>query len=239
MLGDDVTLMHHAVVEGRTDIGAGCRVFPMAIIGGEPQSIRHDGSLTTLKVGKNCTMREGVTINTGSSHGGGKTVVGDNNLFLANSHVGHDCVIGSNVVLSNNVMVGGHAIIDDRVILSGGAAIHQFVHVGRQAFVGGLAGVVNDIIPYAMVVDNPAFMGGLNVVGMTRSGMSRSELHIVRKAYKAIFADGRVRENASAARDAFAGQSDAALEIIDFVLNREGERALTTPGSRRRGGETG
>ncbi|TPW33032.1 acyl-ACP--UDP-N-acetylglucosamine O-acyltransferase [Martelella alba] len=234
-LGDGVTLMHHAVVSGATTIGPNSSVFPMAVIGGDPQSVRHDGSETTLDVGANCIMREGVTMNTGSSHGGCKTVVGDNNLFLANSHVGHDCILGSHIILSNNVMVGGHVEIADRVILSGGAAIHQFVRIGRQAFVGGLAGVVNDVVPYAMIVDNPAFMGGLNVVGMTRSGMARADVHAVRRAYKAIFADGRVNENASAIRADFEDCAPA-LELIDFVLAR-GERGLTTPGSRRKGND--
>ncbi|AJY46681.1 acyl-ACP--UDP-N-acetylglucosamine O-acyltransferase [Martelella endophytica] len=235
VLGDNVTLMHHAIVEGVTELGAGCTVFPMAVIGGAPQSVRHDGSATRLIVGRNCTFREGVTVNTGSSHGGAETILGDDNLLLANSHVGHDCRLGSNIILSNNVMIGGHATVHDRVILSGGAAIHQFVQIGRQAFVGGLAGVVNDIIPYAMVVDNPAFMGGLNVVGMQRAGIGRDEIHVVRKAYQAIFSGGQVLENAKAAREEFADQSAAVREILDFILDRDGDRALTTPGSRRRG----
>lgn len=237
VLGDNVTLMHHAVVEGATSIGAGSTIFPMAVIGGAPQSVRHDGSLTRLMVGENCIMREGVTINTGSSHGGGETIVGSDNLFLANSHVGHDCVLGDNIILSNNVMIGGHASVGDRVILSGGAAIHQFVRIGRQAFVGGLAGVVNDIIPYAMVVDNPAFMGGLNVVGMTRAGMSRPDIHIVRKAYQAIFAEGGVQDNARSALETY-GTCAPARELIEFVLDRSGERGLTTPGSRHKGSDT-
>ncbi|WP_319519955.1 acyl-ACP--UDP-N-acetylglucosamine O-acyltransferase [uncultured Martelella sp.] len=235
VLGDNVKLLHHAVVEGATRLGDDCQVFPMAVIGGAPQSIRHDGSQTRLEVGRNCVFREGVTINTGSSHGGGETVVGHDNLFLANSHVGHDCRIGNNVILSNNVMVGGHATVHDRVILSGGAAIHQFVQIGRQAFIGGLAGVVNDVIPYAMVVDNPAFMGGLNVVGMQRAGMSKSEIHAVRRAYQAIFAAGTVIGNARALLESGDETEGAAREIIDFVLDRDSERALTTPGSRRRG----
>ena len=235
-LGDGVTLMHHASVEGRTTLGEGCQVFPMAVIGGAPQSVRHDSSETRLDIGGYCVFREGVTVNTGSSHGGGLTVVGHSNLFLANSHVGHDCRIGNNVILSNNVMIGGHAIIHDRVILSGGAAIHQFVQIGRQAFVGGLAGVVNDVIPFAMIVDNPAIMGGLNIVGMQRAGMQRDELHLVRKAYKAIFSGGLIVENAAAARNEFGGRSDAVDEMLRFILERDAERSLTTPGSRRRKG---
>lgn len=236
VLGDGVKVMHHAIVEGTTTLGDGCQVFPMAVIGGAPQSVRHDDSETRLEVGSQCIFREGVTVNTGSSHGGGITSIGHDNLFLANSHVGHDCRVGNHVILSNNVMVGGHAVIHDRVILSGGAAIHQFVQIGRQAFVGGLAGVVNDVIPYAMIVDNPAMMGGLNIVGMQRAGMERDEIHMVRRVYKAIFSPGLVLENAALARAEYGGQSAAADELLGFVLDREAERALTTPGSRRRKG---
>ncbi|MCD1632160.1 acyl-ACP--UDP-N-acetylglucosamine O-acyltransferase [Martelella mediterranea] len=236
VLGDGVVVMHHASVEGMTRLGPGCQVFPMAVIGGAPQSVRHDASETRLEIGRNCIFREGVTINTGSSHGGGITIIGDNNLFLANSHIGHDCRIGNDVILSNNVMIGGHVVVHDKVILSGGAAIHQFVQIGRQAFVGGLAGVVNDVIPYAMIVDNPAMMGGLNVVGMQRAGIERDEIHLVRKAYKTIFSSGLILENAESARAEFGGKSDAVDEMLRFILERDAERSLTTPGSRRRKG---
>ena len=110
-LQDEVTLHNHAVVSGLTVIGRGSVIHPMAVIGGTPQAIRHDGSETTLEIGARCIMREGVTMNAGSSDGSGKTIVGDDNLFLANSHVAHDCRLGSHIILSNNVMLAGHVTI--------------------------------------------------------------------------------------------------------------------------------
>lgn len=227
-LHDNVELHPHAIVTGRSILGKGSRVFPMAVIGGDPQSVHHAGEETTLTVGENCTMREGVTINTGTSDFGGKTIVGDNNLFLANSHVAHDCRVGNNVIMSNNVMLAGHVTIEDRVILGGGSAVHQFTRVGRQAFVGGLSAVSYDVIPYGMLNGNPGLLGGLNVVGMTRAGVDRAVIHTVRRAYKAIFeGSGSVRDNAAAIRAEY-DDCPQVVEILDFIA-AESDRALSSP----------
>jgi len=227
-LHDDVLLHPHAIVTGRTELGKGSKVFSMAVIGGDPQSVHHAGEETTLTVGENCTMREGVTINTGTTDFGGKTIVGNNNLFLANSHVAHDCRVGNNVIMSNNVMLAGHVIIEDRVILGGGCAVHQFARVGRQAFVGGLSAVNYDVIPYGMLNGNPGLLGGLNVVGMTRAGIDRAVIHTVRRAFKAIFeGPGALRDNAAAIRSEYA-DCPQVVEILDFIAV-ESDRALSSP----------
>ncbi|MBB4005897.1 acyl-ACP--UDP-N-acetylglucosamine O-acyltransferase [Allorhizobium taibaishanense] len=228
VLGEGAELLSHVVVTGKTVIGKNSRMFPNAVIGGEPQSIHHNGEETTLTIGDNCTMREGVTINCGTVEGGGHTVVGDNNLFLANSHVAHDCQLGSNIILSNNVMLAGHVKIEDRAILGGGSAVHQFTRIGRQAFIGGLSACSYDVIPYGMLNGNPGLLGGLNVVGMTRAGVDRATIHRVRKAYKALFdEEGAIREKAAAIRDEFA-DCPQAMEILDFIA-AESDRALSSP----------
>ncbi len=228
VLGDDVELLSHAVVTGRTTIGRGTRIFPCAIIGGDPQSVHHSGEETTLSVGDHCTIREGVTMNTGTTGGGGKTVVGNNNLFLANSHVAHDCQLGNHIILSNNVMLAGHVTVEDRVILGGGSAVHQFTRIGRQAFVGGLSAVSYDVIPYGMLNGNPGVLSGLNIVGMTRAGIERSTIHVVRRAYKQIFeGEGSVRVNAAAIRDEYADCKEV-IEILDFIA-ADADRALSSP----------
>jgi UDP-N-acetylglucosamine acyltransferase len=227
-LNDNVELLAHAVVSGRTTIGKGTRIFPMAVIGGDPQSIHHGGEETTLTVGDNCTIREGVTMNTGTTDFGGQTIVGNNNLFLANSHVAHDCRVGNHVIMSNNVMLAGHVTIEDRVILGGGCAVHQFTRVGRQAFVGGLSAVSYDVIPYGMLNGNPGLLGGLNVVGMTRAGIDRAVIHTVRRAYKAIFeGTGSVRDNAAAIREEYV-DCEQAMQILDFIA-ADSDRALSSP----------
>ena len=231
VLHDGIELLPHAVVTGRTVIGRNCRIFQNAVIGGDPQSLHHDGAETTLTIGENCTFREGVTVNTGTTEGGGKTVIGNNNLFLANSHVAHDCILADHIVMSNNVMLAGHVIVEDRVIFGGGSAVHQFTRVGRQAFIGGLSGVANDVIPYGMLNGNPGVLGGLNVVGMSRAGMDKATIHEVRRAYKQIFeGEGSVRANAAALREDYAGSAPV-MQILDFIAV-DSDRALSSPNRR-------
>ena len=232
VLKDNVELASHVVVTGNTEIGKGCRIFSMAVIGGVSQSLHEAGEGSTLVVGDNCVMREGVTMNTGTVGGGGKTVVGDDCLFLANSHVAHDCQLGSGIIMSNNVMLAGHVQVADRAILGGGCAVHQFTRIGRQAFIGGLSAVNYDVIPYGMLNGNPGILGGLNVVGMTRAGIDKQTIHRVRRAYKDIFeGEGNVRVNAAALRDDYADCS-AAMEIIDFIV-ADSDRAISSPFRRK------
>jgi UDP-N-acetylglucosamine acyltransferase len=232
VLKDHVELISHAVVTGKTEIGKGCRIFPMAVIGGVSQSLHEAGEESSLVVGDNCTMREGVTMNTGTVGGGGKTVVGDNCLFLANCHVAHDCQLGSDIIMSNNVMLAGHVHVADKAILGGGCAVHQFTRIGRQAFIGGLSAVNYDVIPYGMLNGNPGLLGGLNVVGMTRAGVERATIHVVRRAYKQIFeGEGNVRSNAAAIRDEYSDCHEV-VEILDFIA-AGGDRALSSPFRRK------
>ncbi|MDR6818976.1 UDP-N-acetylglucosamine acyltransferase [Neorhizobium sp. 2083] len=227
VLKDGVELLSHAVVSGRTEIGRNCRIFPMAVIGGVSQSLHEAGEDSTLTVGDNCTMREGVTMNCGTVGGGGKTVVGNNCLFLANSHVAHDCQLGSDIIMSNNVMLAGHVHVADRAILGGGCAVHQFTRIGRQAFIGGLSAVNYDVIPYGMLNGNPGVLGGLNVVGMTRAGIERATIHTVRRAFKQIFeGEGNVRANAAAIRNDYADCKEA-MEILDFIA-ADSDRAISS-----------
>ena len=220
-LKEGVELLTHAVVTGLTVVGKGTKIFPSAVIGGVAQSLHHDGADATLTIGEFNTIREGVTMNCGTTGGGGKTIVGNNNLFLAYSHVAHDCILGNHIVLSNNVMLAGHVM-------------HQFTRVGRQAFIGGLSAVAYDVIPYGMLNGNPGILGGLNVVGMSRAGIERSAIHVVRRAYKQIFeGDGSIRVNAAAIRDEYL-DCPQVIEILDFI-GAESERALSSPARAQKG----
>jgi UDP-N-acetylglucosamine acyltransferase len=233
-LGDGVHLLSHVVIDGRTVIGAGTRVFPGAVLGGEPQNIQYKGEDTRLLIGAGCTIREGVTMNTGMPGHGGDTTVGDNSIFLAYSHVAHDCRVGNNVILSNNVMLAGHVTIGDRVIMGGGAAVHQFTRIGHHAFIGGLSAVSNDVIPYGMLNGNPGVLSGLNIIGMQRNGMGRPDIHAVRAAYKAIFDPAApIRDNVARLRADGAGNA-AVADILAFI-EAEADRALSTPARGRRG----
>ena len=152
----------------------------MAVLGGPPQNTKHKGGRTTLAIGQNCTIREGVTMHLGTDVSRGETTVGDNGNFLAYVHIAHDCVVGNNVTLANGATLGGHCEVGDYVYIGGLSAVHQFVRVGHNAFLGGCSASVGDVIPYAMAVGNRAKLRGLNVVGMKRSGIPRAEIQALR-----------------------------------------------------------
>ncbi|MCW6510398.1 acyl-ACP--UDP-N-acetylglucosamine O-acyltransferase [Lichenifustis flavocetrariae] len=227
-LEDGVALLSHVAVAGRTRIGARTRVFPFASLGHEPQDLKFRGEDSTLEIGPDCVIREGVTMNPGTAQGGLATRVGHNSVFLANAHVAHDCDVGNHVVFSNNVMLAGHCRVGDHVIMGGGAAVHQFVRIGRNAFVGGMAGVEHDVIPYGMALGNRAYLAGLNVVGLKRHGFSRERIHELRRAYRLLFApDGTLKERVEDVAAEFATQAEV-QEIIVFI-REGGDRAICVP----------
>lgn len=227
-LGDGVRLVSHVAVAGHTRIGENTRVFPFASLGHEPQDLKFRGELSELRVGRDCVIREGVTMNPGTAAGGLLTSVGDRSVFLAQSHVAHDCRVGDDVIFSNNVMLAGHCSVGDNAILGGGAAVHQFVRLGRHSFIGGLAGVEHDVIPYGIALGNRAHLAGLNVVGLKRRGFSREVVHDLRRAYKLLFSvPGTLKERADAMAADFGGHAQVD-EILSF-LRDGGERAICVP----------
>lgn len=187
VIGDNVEIGSHVIIESGTIIGENAKIFSHSILGGRPQNNKHKGGNTSLKIGKNCIIREGVTMHKGSDTAFGTTIIGDNCMFLAYAHVAHDCIIGNNVTLANNVMLGGHVELGNNVNIGGGGAVHQFVRVGHNAFVGGLAALVRDLIPYGTAIGVQAHFAGLNLVGMKRSNIEREEIHNARHAVKKLF----------------------------------------------------
>ncbi len=228
VLGDGVELVSHAVVAGHTTIGPRTRIFPFASIGHQPQDLKYSGEPSTLTIGADCIIREGVTMNPGTSGGGMSTTVGDRCAFLANSHVGHDSHVGNNVIFSNNVMLAGHCTVGDFAIIGGGAAVIQFARVGAHSFVGGMSGLEHDLIPYGMALGNRAYLSGLNIIGLQRRGFSRTEIHDLRRAYRLMFAQEgtlleRVEDVASEFKD-----HPIVIEIVEFIRTG-GKRSLCTP----------
>jgi len=228
VLGDGVELLSHVVVAGRTTIGARTRIFPFASIGHQPQDLKYKGEPSTLVVGSDCLIREGVTMNPGTEGGGMQTIVGDRCAFLANSHVGHDCHVGNNVIASNNVMLAGHVTVGDFAGLMGGAAVIQFARVGPHAFVGGMSGLENDLIPYGMALGNRAHLSGLNIIGLQRRGFSREQIHSLRRAYRLLFADeGTLAERMDDVEKEFV-DNPIVKEIVAFI-RVGGKRGLCMP----------
>jgi UDP-N-acetylglucosamine acyltransferase len=227
-LGEQCELVSHVVVAGLTTIGPRTRLYPFASIGHPPQDLKFKGELSTLAIGADCIIREGVTMNPGTQGGGLTTIVGDNCAFLANSHVGHDCRIGDNVIFSNNVMLAGHCTVGNYAILGGGAAVIQFARVGAHAFLGGMSALENDLIPYGMAVGNRACLSGLNIIGLQRRGFSREQIHSLRRAYRLLFADeGTLMERVQDVAAEFS-EHPIVQEIVAFI-RAGGKRSLCTP----------
>jgi UDP-N-acetylglucosamine acyltransferase len=226
-LAAGVKLVSHVAVAGRTSIGPRTSLFPFASIGHQPQDLKYKGEPSTLTVGSDCAIREGVTMNPGTAGGGMQTVVGDRCAFLANSHVGHDCRVGNNVIFSNNVMLAGHCSIGDFAILGGGAAVIQFARVGAHAFLGGMSGLENDLIPYGMALGNRAQLSGLNIIGLQRRGFAREDIHTLRRAYRLLFADeGTLLERLDDVEEEF--DHPIVKEIVAFI-RAGGKRSLCVP----------
>jgi UDP-N-acetylglucosamine acyltransferase len=227
-LAEGVSLASHVVVTGRTKVGARTRIFPFASIGHQPQDLKYRGEPSTLEIGSDCLIREGVTLNPGTEGGGMSTTIGNGCAFLANSHVGHDCHVGNNVIFSNNVMLAGHCHVGDFAILGGGAAVIQFARVGAHSFLGGMSGLEQDLIPYGMALGNRAYLSGLNIVGLQRRGFSRGEIHDLRRAYRLLFAaEGTLLERVADVAEEFKTHPTV-MEIVEFI-RAGGKRSMCTP----------
>lgn len=230
-LGERVELVSHVAVAGITTVGEGTRIFPFASIGHPPQDLKYKGEPSTLTIGKNCQIREHVTMNPGTEGGGMETRVGDNCLFMASAHVAHDCILGNNVIMANNATLAGHVVVGDFAFLGGLSAVHQFVRIGKHAMIGGMSGVEADVIPFGIVIGNRAHLNGLNIVGLKRRGFSREDIHTLRNAYRLLFApEGTLQERVDDVAEQYQ-ENGAVMEVIEFI-RADSSRQLCTPGFR-------
>jgi len=226
-LDDGVELKSHVVVTGDSEVGAETVIFPFAVIGEIPQDLKFEGEETRLVIGKRNRIREGVTMNTGTSGGGGLTKVGDDCLFMTGAHVGHDAHVGNEVIMANQAALAGHCMIEDRVIIGGLSGIHQFVRIGQGAIIGAVTMVTNDVIPYGLVQAPRGDLDGLNYVGLKRSGVARSDITALRAAYQMLRqGDGAFQDRAQ--RLSEETDSDYVREVVDFILG-DTDRSFLTP----------
>lgn len=226
-LGAGVELKSHAVVTGDTEIGDQTVLYPGAVVGEIPQDLKFAGEKTRLVVGKRNRIREGVTMNTGTEGGGGITRVGDDCLFMTGAHVGHDAQVGNRVIMANQAALAGHCIVEDDVIIGGLCGIHQFVRIGKGAIIGAVTMVTNDVIPYGLVQAPRGELDGLNLVGLKRKGVARSDITALRAAYQTLAqGDGAFQERAKRLKD----DSDSAYvrDIVEFILGAT-DRSFLTP----------
>ena len=228
-LGAGTELISHAAVLGNTKVGENCLLYPHAVLGCGPQVIGlRESSESRLEVGAGSVFREYATAHSGMPKYGGLTRVGENCYIMIGAHIAHDCTIGNNVVMANNVSLAGHIEVGDNVWFGGLAAVHQFSRIGRNAFIGGGAIVVEDVIPFGSVVGNHAKLAGLNMVGLKRRGFTKTDLHEIRSAYKAVFeGEGLFKDRLSKAVETFSGKP-LAMELINFIVEG-GDRPICKP----------
>jgi UDP-N-acetylglucosamine acyltransferase len=185
-VGDDCVIASRAMLERNVKLGPNVKIGVGSILGGEPQDLKFGGEETTVEVGEGTTIREYTTINRGTTHSF-KTTVGKNCLLMSYVHLAHDCQIGNGVILSNVVQLAGHVVVDDKAIISGLTAVHQFVRIGRNSFIGGCSRVSKDIPPFLKAVGNPVKLYGLNTIGLQRNGFSEEVLRELKRAYRLFF----------------------------------------------------
>ena len=226
-LAENVKLVSNVHIEGNTLVGSNTKIFPFASIGTQPQDLKFKGEKTTLVIGKNNMIREYVTINPGTAGGGSKTVIGDNCLFMISSHIAHDCIIGNNVIIANNVPLGGHVTIEDSVIIGGNSAVQQFTRIGKMAMIGGMTGVLHDVIPYGLSTGNRNSLQGLNLIGLRRAKFENKDILGLSEAYKEIFASKNIIENLSKLNGSLQ-ENPLVKNVIDFIT-KDKKRSICTP----------
>ena len=229
-IGEGSEIQSHVSIIGNTKIGINNKIYPFASIGNDPQDLKFNGEETELKIGDNNKIREYVTINPGTKGGGGLTRVGNNCLFMVSSHIAHDCIIGNNVILVNNVALGGHAEIQDNVIIGGNSAVQQFTRVGRSAMIGGMCGVVRDVIPYGIAHGNRSILQGLNLIGLRRKNISNKEIITLTDAYKELFKNENLTENLGNLDENYK-KNELVAEVVNF-LEKDKKRPICTPFSK-------
>ena len=229
-IGEGTVVQSHVNITGQTIIGKNNIIYPFASIGNDPQDLKFQGEETRLEIGDNNKIREYVTINPGTKGGGGLTKVENNCLFMVSAHIAHDCFVGNNVILANNVPLGGHAHIGDNAIIGGNSAVQQFTRVGKSAMIGGMCGVVRDIIPYGIAHGNRSVLQGLNLIGLRRKNIPNKEIMTLSDAYKEIFKNENLTENLNNLSKEFKN-NELVKEVVDFI-EKDKKRPICTPFSK-------
>ena len=228
-ISDGVELISNVHIEGNTKIGKGTKIFPFASIGTSPQDMKYKGENNSLEIGEDNVIREYVTINPGTKGGGEKTVIGNNCLLMISSHIAHDCHIGNNVVIANNVPIGGHVTIEDSVVIGGNSAVQQFTRIGRLAMIGGMTGVLKDVIPFGLSFGNRNYLRGINLIGLKRKKYDNKKIMELNSAFKKIFSSKNLHENLSKINGEYR-ENNLVAEVINFI-SKDKKRPICIPQS--------
>jgi len=218
-IGKDTVIDSQVVLDGWTEIGERCHVFPFVSIGAPPQHLRYRGEPTRVIIGNGNLIREFVTINRATTEGGGETVLGNDNFIMAYSHIAHDCKIGNQVIMANASTLAGHIEVEDFAIVGGLVAIHQYVRVGCYAIIGGASGVPKDVPPYVCAAGNRAKLFGLNTVGLKRHGFPDATMAALKQAYRILFRSHLTLNKAIEKVEAEVPDLPEIRHILNFVQN--------------------
>lgn len=220
-IGAGCIIGHHVVIEGPTTIGDGCRIFPFASLGLEPQDKKYHGEESKLLIGNHNTIREYVTINRGTDIGGGMTRLGDYGWIMAYCHIAHDCIVGDHVTMSNAATLGGHVIVGDYATLGGMTGVHQFCRIGDYSITGAQSMITLDVVPFAIAAGNRAKLAGVNYIGLDRRGFTSEEVDTINQAFKIFFKSGLTRDIAiGQLEEEFPGSNHIRM-LIDFIQASE------------------
>ncbi|RMG11065.1 MAG: acyl-ACP--UDP-N-acetylglucosamine O-acyltransferase [Planctomycetota bacterium] len=234
-IGPGCVLMHGAIVQGRTTLGAGNQVFPYAVLGSIPQDKKYEGEPSCLSIGNRNVFREHVTVHIGTASGNDQTRIGNDNLLMAGAHVGHDCVVGDHCVLANYTGLAGHVEVGDYAILGGQTGVHQFVRLGAHCITSGGSKVGKDVPPFTVAQGYPARLRGINHVGLKRRGFSDSTIRLLRQSYRAVFFDTdtpRFEDLLARVRAEFQGSREVET-FLDFLAQAQSTtRGFLRPAAR-------
>jgi UDP-N-acetylglucosamine acyltransferase len=230
-LGEGAVVHAHAVIDGRTKLGAHTEVYPFAAIGLRPQDLKYDGSPNELVIGDRTVMREYVTIQPGTAGGHRITRIGQDCFIMAYVHIGHDCALHNGVIIANATQIAGHVTIGESAMLGGVTTVHQFVRIGARAITGASARVQQDVPPFMMADGHPARLFGLNTVGLKRAKFAPDTMAALKHAYKRIFLQGPFSESIAEMESTLGRESPEVKELCRFL--RESRRGVTRAASRK------
>lgn len=222
VLGEGCELVSHVVLDGRTTLGAGTRVYSFAAVGVAPQDLKYAGEPTRVEIGEKTVVREYVTISRGTAGGGGVTRVGGNCLIMAYTHIGHDSSIGNHCILANGATLAGHVIVEDYATVGALCPVHQYCRIGRHAFVGGGTTITQDVLPYSLTsAKRETHAYGLNRVGLERRGFTRDQLRALQHAYRMLLASKRNTTQALEVIRAESSTSEDVQYLCRFIESSE------------------
>jgi len=219
-IGDNTRIEPNVTIYRGTRIGKNCHIFPGAVIGAIPQDLKFEGEYSTVEIGDNTTIRECATINRGTQ-AKGVTRIGSNNLIMAYVHVAHDCQIGNHCILSNATNLAGHIVVEDYVVFGGMCAAHQFLKIGKHAFIAGGTMLRKDVPPYILAARNPAVYTGVNSIGLKRRKFELTEINLIQGIYRYLYNSGLNTTQALEKILIEIEPSEIRDEIIQFIKSSE------------------